>query len=141
MTVAAAHRGEGLTPIAMQALGIFSRALTSEYGQRLVGAYVFGSRSRGDARSGSDLDVAVVLVDDVVDGFREKMRMADLAYDATVETAVHVQPWPLSAREWKRPEAHRNPRLVRAIHRDGLEIRTSDGRVVCEGRGSCRVGA
>ena len=31
------------------------------YGERLKGVYLFGSHARGDAREGSDIDVAVVL--------------------------------------------------------------------------------
>lgn len=36
-------------------------ALTRLYGERMAGAYLFGSHARGDAEPGSDIDVLVVL--------------------------------------------------------------------------------
>jgi uncharacterized protein len=44
-----------------ETLSELKRGLTSLYGDRLKGVYLFGSRARGDARPDSDLDLLVVL--------------------------------------------------------------------------------
>jgi predicted nucleotidyltransferase len=46
-------------------LGVLRRRLEELYGDRLVKVVLFGSHARGDARSDSDIDVAVVLQGDV----------------------------------------------------------------------------
>ena len=54
---------------------------------------MFGSWARGEASANTDLDVAVILAGDV-DRYGEKLALADLAYDAIVETGIHAEPWP-----------------------------------------------
>ncbi len=100
---------------------MFADAVRRAYGDRLKGLVVFGSRARGDASPDNDLDVAVILAGDV-DLYGEKTALADLAYDAIVETGVHVQAWPVSTDEWQDPEKHSNPFLVRAMRRDGTSV-------------------
>jgi len=51
--------------------------LTAIYGDRLKRVYLFGSHARGDAREGSDIDVAVVLRGPV-DRWEERDRTNDL---------------------------------------------------------------
>ncbi len=114
-------RTEGLTPAAMRALEIFERDTRRSYGDDLLKIVLFGSRARGDARPESDVDVAVVLKD-IRDRRTDRDRLADLAYEAIVETYVDVQALPISRDEWEHPELHRNPDLIRAIKRDGRSI-------------------
>jgi antitoxin ChpS len=104
------------------ALAEFTRAIRRHYGNRLLGLYLFGSRARGDHSPDSDLDVAVVLADDSMDFWREKMTLADLAFDPIAASGIHVQGWPVSAAAWDRPDTHRNPSLIRAMRRDGRVI-------------------
>jgi predicted nucleotidyltransferase len=82
---------------------------------------LFGSRSRGEARSDSDIDVAVVLRE-LRDRRADRDRLADLAYDAIVETSMDIQTVPVSLDEWEHPEHHTNPALIRAIKRDGVIV-------------------
>jgi uncharacterized protein len=58
------------------------------------GVVVFGGWARGEASANTDLDVAVILAGDV-NRYGEKLALADLAYDAIVETGIHVEPWPV----------------------------------------------
>ena len=51
--------------------------LAAIYGERLKRVYLFGSHARGDAREGSDIDVAVVL-GGPVDRWEERDRTNDL---------------------------------------------------------------
>jgi len=113
---------EGMNERSEKALRLFASAAARVYRDRIYRMVIFGSRARGDATLRSDLDVAVVLSECHVDHYREKMTLADLAYEAIMETGVHVQPWPISIAEWRDPETHHNPNLVRAMRRDGLAI-------------------
>jgi uncharacterized protein len=114
-------RTEGLTPAVKRALEIFLRDARLSYGDNLLKVVLFGSRARGDAHPASDVDIAVVLKD-IRDRGEDRNRLADIAYEAIVETYVHVQALPISQDEWERPELHRNPDLIRAIRRDGMSV-------------------
>jgi predicted nucleotidyltransferase len=123
----AATRGhEGISEAAATALRLFAVALSAAYGERLGGLVVFGSRARGDATSRSDLDVAVILNEEFIDRYREKMALADIAYEAILETGVEVQPWPLTMAEWRDPANAPNPSLIRAMQRDGRRVDAAD---------------
>lgn len=105
-----------------QAVADFTRALQQMYGDRVKGIYLFGSRARGDHTPESDADVAVVLVDGAWRRWDEKMRIADLEYDTIVATGAEPQGWPVSESEWRHPERHENPGLVRAMRRDAKDL-------------------
>lgn len=110
-----------LTPVARRALDLFGHAARAAYGDGLVHLVLFGSRSRGEARSDSDIDLAVVLRE-VRDRRADRDRLADLAYDAIVETSLDIQTVPVSLDEWEHPEHHTNPALIHAIKRDGAIV-------------------
>ena len=50
------------------------------------------------------------------------VRLADIEYDVIVDTGIEPQGWPISESEWRNPELHENPPLVRAMRRDGRPI-------------------
>ena len=108
-----------------RALHEFVRAVRRTYGDRVKGIYLFGSRARGDHTADSDADVAVVLADGNWRVWDEKMRLADIEYDIIVDTGVEPQGWPVSESEWRNPELHDNPPLVRAMRRDAKSIEAS----------------
>jgi len=105
-----------------RALAIFSEAIRKSYGPRACDILLFGSRARGDHEPFSDADVVVVLADNDWDLFEEKRRLARLAYDAIVETGVHIQGWPVGRLAWERPESHTNPTLIRKMRRDARPL-------------------
>jgi predicted nucleotidyltransferase len=100
----------------------FAREVRRAYGSRLKGLYLFGSRARGDHSPESDADVAVVLADGDWRVWDEKMRLADIEYDIIVDSGVEPQGWPVSESEWRHPEMHENPALVRAMRRDAIRL-------------------
>lgn len=100
----------------------FAREVRRAYGSRLKGLYLFGSRARGDHTADSDADVAVVLADGDWRVWDEKMRLADIEYDIIVDSGVEPQGWPVSESEWRNPEMHENPPLMRAMRRDAKRI-------------------
>jgi antitoxin ChpS len=107
---------------AAHALVDFASAVRRHYRERLLGLYLFGSRARGDHMPDSDIDVAVVLGEGPLDFWREKMVLANLAFEPIAASGIHVQGWPVAATAWDRPETHRNPSLIRAMRRDGQVI-------------------
>jgi antitoxin ChpS len=109
----------------LKAIAAFASAIRRHYGTRLVGLYLFGSRARGDHTPESDADVAVILNEQEFDFWREKMTLADIAYDVILQYVADMQGWPIRLTEWLDPTRHRNPRLVRAMKRDGQVIGTA----------------
>jgi predicted nucleotidyltransferase len=79
-----------------QILKEFRERLVEHYGDRLVKVVLFGSQARGDATSGSDIDVMVVLTGDVRPG-EELERTGDLVaalslkYDVLLSTVFRPE--------------------------------------------------
>ena len=95
---------------------------------RLAGHYdmvqviLFGSRARRTHQPDSDADVAVLLRGPHARLLPVKLAMADLAFDAMLETGIRVQPLPIWEDEWAHPENYSNPALLRNIAREGVRL-------------------
>jgi predicted nucleotidyltransferase len=105
-----------------EALSRLQVCLRARYGDRLKGLILFGSRARGDHRPDSDADLAVVLEGPIEHPLATKSEIIDDAYDIFLDTGIDIQPWSIDAASLHRPASHRNPRLIRAILRDGIEL-------------------
>jgi predicted nucleotidyltransferase len=94
------------------------REFLSKVAQRFGGNYLyslmFGSKARGDAHAGSDLDVAVVL--EKTD-FETKRAIYAIAYDELLENEVDISPVIFSRDVFERQKAAHFP-LLREIERD-----------------------
>lgn len=77
---------------------------------------LFGSRARGDARPGSDYDVAVFLRD-MGDRLQELDRLADLSTDLIGETGEVVNALACGAGAY-----HERTPLMREIRRESIDI-------------------
>jgi len=88
------------------------------YGGRFDGAYLFGSRARGDFAEDSDADLAIVLGDSAFDFWAEKDWLTDLAYDILLSTRLYIQAWPFTAGEW----ATSSSDLVASARRDARPV-------------------
>jgi predicted nucleotidyltransferase len=86
------------------------------------GAVLFGSRARGSHRADSDADVAVLLHGERGPFVATKLGLADIAYDLLLETGIRIEPLPIWEDEWRDPDSHSNPELVRNIRRDGVSL-------------------
>ena len=87
-----------------------------------IDALVFGSRARGDHHDESDIDVAVILGGHPGDRYEVLLELSDVAYDVLLETSLRIQPLPLWAAEFDRPDLFSNPSLIEAIKRDGRRL-------------------
>jgi uncharacterized protein len=98
----------------------FLRRLPGDYD--VAQAILFGSRARGDHRTDSDLDLAVVLKGRRGDFIDTKLDMAGVAFDVLMETGVLVQPLPLWDDDLAHPERFANPALIRTIVAEGIRL-------------------
>jgi uncharacterized protein len=101
-------------------LAPFLASVRQTYGGRLHGLYLFGSRARGDNRSDSDYDIAVVLEDTDLPLWQEQDRLADMAYDLLLSRGIHIQPIPFTLQDWQHNEDHRD--VIRLARKDALEL-------------------
>src|ERR1700722_11286482 len=92
------------------------RALDAMYGDQLDRVVLFVSRARGDARPGSDYDVAVFLKL-LPDRWAELDRLARLRVEMIDETGAFfdAKPYPADALRERSP-------LMLEIRRDGLDL-------------------
>jgi predicted nucleotidyltransferase len=99
-------------------LGDYARRLESRFGVRLRHARLFGSWARGQARSDSDIDVAVV-----IDGLsRAEWALAiNDAVDVEAATGLALTPFVLSGERFDHLVA-RERRIARDILEEGLPL-------------------
>lgn len=108
-----------------EALRRFAEIVRHEYGARLKGLYLFGSRARRDHHDESDADVAVIIEDGEWRFWDEKMRLVDLGHDMLVDFGLYIQPWPFAASAWTSPEGAPRRHLIEAAKRDAQPLETA----------------
>lgn len=74
---------------------------------------------RGAYQPDSDADLALLLTGPHERLFPTTLAMADLAFDVLLETCINISPLPLWLDEWKHPDSHPNPELLRNSVRTG----------------------
>lgn len=99
------------------ALEGFVSDLREAYAARLARVVLYGSRARGDADEGSDVDVLVVL-DDCVDFWTEHRRIGDIAVKVSEGADTIVSAMPIGRRDF---EQRRSPLLLN-VRREGVRI-------------------
>lgn len=100
------------------ALRDFLAKVAQRFGGNYLYSLMFGSKARGDARPGSDIDVAVVMR--TVD-FDARRAIYALAYDELLENEVDISPVIFSRDVFERQKAAHFP-LLREIERDMVAL-------------------
>lgn len=91
--------------------------LVELYGDRLFSVILFGSHARGEATSGSDIDVMVVLADPV-NAVEERSRMSSLFWCFLREYDELISIIPMSKSRFLAGEIS----FLRVVKREGIEI-------------------
>ncbi|MBN2197086.1 MAG: nucleotidyltransferase domain-containing protein [Polyangiaceae bacterium] len=102
-----------------EVLADYRRRLDDGLGPRVVEVRLFGSHARGEARSGSDVDVVVVLDD--LRSHADRCFPAEVAGELLVERGVVVCPLVLSVAELDHLR-RREDQLVANLDREGIVL-------------------
>jgi predicted nucleotidyltransferase len=100
------------------ALRDFLSKVAQHFGGNYLYSLLFGSKARGDAHEGSDLDVAVVMQEA---DFETKRAIYAIAYDELLENEVDISPVIFSREVFERQKAAHFP-LLREIERDMVPL-------------------
>jgi predicted nucleotidyltransferase len=103
-----------LSTIEQSALKEFIGQLSTLFSDNYLYSCLFGSKARGDAHAGSDLDIAVVLKHS---DYKIKCSVIDLAYDELLKSDVEISPLVFSLDEYERQLQEGFP-IISEIERD-----------------------
>lgn len=109
-----------IDPLTIQAVNAFLEKVSSRFAVR--DAVLFGSRAHGHARPDSDADIAVLLRGPHGPFMQTKLEMADIAFDAMLDTGVRIQPLPVWEDEWSNPDSWPNPELLHNVKQSGIRV-------------------
>lgn len=85
-------------------------------------ALLFGSRAHGEARPDSDADIVILLHGPRGSFMQTKLEMADIAFDAMLDTGIRIQPLPVWEDEWSNPDSWPNSELLHNVKRSGIRV-------------------
>lgn len=91
--------------------------LQKRYGNKLRKIMLFGSYARGEYRSDSDIDIAVIL-DDFPHACAEIERTGDIVSALSLKFDTLISLVPIKEKDWEK----RKTTLISNIKRDGLSI-------------------
>jgi predicted nucleotidyltransferase len=109
-----------LDPATKAAVRRFLSLIACQYD--VNGAILYGSRARGDHRSDSDVDVAVLLNGKHRQTYPIVRTMYGVTTDVLLETGIDISPLPVWMDQWNHPETHSNPGLLHNIAREGIRF-------------------
>ena len=92
-----------MTKATQEILTKLKSGLVKIYGERLKGLYLYGSFARGEEKSGSDLDVAMIL-DEFERPWFEIERTSQIVSDLSSECEITVSLIPLRLSDWSEKE-------------------------------------
>ena len=92
-------------------------ALRKRYGNKLRKMMLFGSYARGDYRSNSDIDIAMIL-DDFPHACAEIERTGDIVSALSLKFDTLISLVPIKEKDWEKKKTT----LISNIERDGMTI-------------------
>lgn len=91
--------------------------LQSRYGDRLKNVMLFGSYARGEQKSGSDIDIAIIL-DDFSHACTEIERTGDIVSSISLKFDTLISLVPVKENDWLKGKTS----LISNIRRDGVAV-------------------
>ncbi len=91
--------------------------LQKRYGSKLKGTMLFGSYAKGEQRSDSDIDIAVIL-EDFSHACAEIERTGDIVSALSLKFDTLISLVPIKEKDWEK----RKTTLISNIERDGMAI-------------------
>jgi len=88
-----------LQPDEQKAIAAFQERLQTQYSKRVFQVVLFGSKSRGDSRPESDIDILLVVDES---NWRFRHVVSDMAADVSLEYGVLIGPRVMSYARWQR---------------------------------------
>jgi uncharacterized protein len=90
-------------------------------GLRYERAILYGSRARGDYRTDSDADLALIMSEHA-DDWQTLSALSGLAFDVFLDTGILIQPVPISSENWANPDRFPRPGFLRNVAREGIDL-------------------
>ena len=94
----------------------FRGAIKALYGDTIERIVLFGSRARGDAKPGSDYDIAVFLKEMEQFGI-ESERLAEIETDILLNTGAVINTLPFREGDWKKRTG-----FMHEVRSEGLDL-------------------
>lgn len=88
---------------------------------RLERAILYGSRARGEGKSDSDADIALIIAEGMVD-WALVGDLAEVAYQVFLDRGILIQAVPISLKDWVDPGRFPRPGFLRNVARDGIVL-------------------
>lgn len=101
----------------MEILQELKKELQNRYGDQLKSVMLFGSYARGDQKSGSDIDIAIILKD-FSHACTEIERTGDIVSSLSLKFDTLISLVPIKENDWLK----RKTSLISNIKRDGVAV-------------------
>jgi predicted nucleotidyltransferase len=101
----------------MQILRELKNELQNRYGTQLKGVILFGSYARGKQKSGSDIDIAIIL-EDFSYACTEIEHTGDIVSSLSLKFDTLISLVPIKEKDWLK----RKTSLISNIKRDGVTV-------------------
>jgi len=107
-----------LAPIEQEALKVFITKLKKQCDDQMLSALLFGSRARGDAKTDSDVDIAVIIGENDP---KLSKTIRSLAVDIWLEHDLMITTCVWSQAHWQKMQALQTG-LYRNIQKEGIDL-------------------
>ena len=98
-------------------LSEFKQGLIEIYGNQLVDVLLYGSYARGDQRTDSDIDIAIILKGSI-NPFKEIDRITEFSYDLSLKYSTLLSIHPISEVDY----TLRNSPFMLNLREEGISI-------------------